>query len=112
MVCCDVVLCRFLEAVPRVEQSVLVLLEADERYLKKQRGIIADNAQALERISGRLKGVREGNLAAGKPADAATDKITAADDLVKDTLTMQKRLEDADPPLTADVHKFVQAVAR
>ena len=47
--------CRFLDSIPKVQSAVTMLEEADGRFIKKQRGIISDNAMMLERASTKLR---------------------------------------------------------
>ena len=105
-------LCRFLDSIPKVQSAVTILEEADERYIKKQRGIIADNAMLLDRAATKLASIRSHNISMGKPADVTTDKIAAAEEAVGLATALHKRLDEMDPPGVGDVTKFVQQVSK
>lgn len=48
----------------------------------------------------------------GRPADAATDKEAAAAESISAATSIQKRIEDMDPPTQMEVQKFIVAVDR
>ncbi len=58
--------CRFLDSIPKVQSAVVLLEEADGRFIKKQKGTIEDNAMMLERASTKLAGIRTRNVNMGK----------------------------------------------
>ena len=103
---------RFLESIPKAETAVALLVEADAKYQKKLTGQVQEQAMILDRCKTKLAAVREENVSMGRPADAATDKETAAQDAITAAVAVQKRIEDMDPPTQMEVQKFVVAVDR